>query len=140
MWLRVAKHFPITYIDQPLAIYRLHTTNLTRNLAVQQKWHLKALEKMLHCNPEVTHEVGQDVVDFALAFHTAYMMFNQGSNKEARRYYAKALRVRPFRWRSYGYYLACWLPSTWINGLRQLKRGFENRRSRPFNVERGCDV
>lgn len=135
LWLRVAKYFPITYIDRPLAFYRLHTTNLTRDFAVQQQWHLKALEKMLRLNPEVRHEVGQDVVDFAIAFHTAYMWFNNESHKDGRRYFAKALRFRPFHWPSYGYYLACWLPPTWINGLRQLNRGFANLRSRSFNKE-----
>jgi hypothetical protein len=119
-----------------LAVYRLHTTNLSSDRLVQQRRHLKALEKMLSFNPGVIDEVGQDVIHFAIAFKTAYMLFDQGSHMEARRYFAKALRFRSFHWPSIGYYVACCLPPTWIKGLRQLRRGFANRRSKSFNMER----
>ena len=131
MWLRIARQFPIAYLDRPLAICRLHTSSLTHDRVNQHKWHLKALKKMLRLNPAVIDEVGRDIVHFAVAFKTAYMCFDQGSHKEARRYFAKALRLRSFHWHSHGYYLACWLPHPWINGLRHLKRSFANRRNGP---------
>jgi glycosyltransferase involved in cell wall biosynthesis len=132
LWLRIARRFPITYLDQPLAIYRLHSTNLTRNRLDEQRWHLKALEKMLRLNPGVVDEVGRDVIHFAIAFKTAYMYFDQGSHKEARRYFVEARRFRSLHLPTYGYYLACCLPPAWIKGLRQLNRGYANRRSRSY--------
>ena len=99
----------------------------------QTQDHLRALEKMIRINPQVVAEVGREVVNFAVAFKTAYMYFDLGSHKEARLYFAKAIRIRFLHWPSYGYYLACWLPPPWINGLRQLKRGFAKATIRTFN-------
>jgi glycosyltransferase involved in cell wall biosynthesis len=131
LWMRIARRFPIVYLDQRLAIYRLHESNMTRDRLEEQQWHLKALEKMLRDNPGVIDEVGRDVVDFAFAFNTAYMCFDQGSYKEARRNFAKTLRLRPFHWPSYRYYFACCLPPGLVNGVRHMRRSVANRRIEP---------
>ena len=135
LWLRIAQYFPIDYIDRPLVIFRLHTTNLSLNRIDQMQDHLAALEKILRLNPRIVDEVGRDVVDFAFAFKTAYMFFEQGSFKKARWHFTKALRFRPFHWPSYGYYLACWLPPSWIKGLRHLNRSYAKATMQTFDRE-----
>ena len=123
LWLRIARKFPIAYLDRPLAIYRIHTTNMSRDRVSARKRHLEALKKVLRLNPEVFDDVGLDD-HFAIRFKIAYWLFNQGSYIEARRYFSKARRIRPFHWPCYGYYLACLLPPSWIIGLRHLKQSF----------------
>lgn len=140
LWLRIAQHFSIAYIDRRLAIFRWHTTNLSRDGVNQMQDHLGALEKMLRLNPEVIDEVGRDVVDFALAYKTAYMLFEQGSYMEARRHFSKARRIRPFHWPCYGYYLACLLPPSWIIGLRHLNRSLAKATLGTFDRERGRNL
>ena len=140
LWLRIAQYFLIDYIDRPLVIYRMHTTNLSLNRINQMQDHLAALEKMLRLNPEVIDVVGRDVVDFALAFKTAYMLFDQGSYMEARRYFSKARRIRPFHWPCYGYYLACWLPPSWVIGLRIMNQSLERARMQTFDREQLRDL
>lgn len=129
LWLRIARRFSITYMDRPLAIFRLHATNITRDPLFMQEWHLKALKKMVHLDPRVLHEVGKNVVQFTISFNTAYLFFSQELYKEARWNFAEALRSRPFHWPTYGYYFACWLRPSWINRLRMLKRTFVARRT-----------
>jgi glycosyltransferase involved in cell wall biosynthesis len=124
LWLRIAQRFPITYLNRSLGIRRLHGTNISRNPLFMQEWHLRVLKKVLRLNPGVIDEVDRDILHFVIAFKTAYMCFNQGSHKEARRYFAKAFRLRPFHWPSHRYYLACLLPPSWIIGLRHLKQSF----------------
>jgi glycosyltransferase involved in cell wall biosynthesis len=134
LWLRIARRFPITYLDRPLAIYRWHLNNLSQTRVNQMQDHLNAIRKVLHNTPGVVDGADRDVVHFAIDFKTAYMCFDKGSYREARRYFTKALRLRPFHWPSYGYYFACWLPPTWIKELRQLKRSYANRRNRSLEV------
>jgi glycosyltransferase involved in cell wall biosynthesis len=129
LWLRIARRFSITYMDRPLAICRLHTTNMTRDSLFMQEWHLKALKKATGLNTEILHEVGKNIVRFTISFKTAYMFFSQELYKEARLNFAEALRFKPFHWPTYCYYFACCLRPSWINRLRMLKRGFVARRT-----------
>jgi hypothetical protein len=122
--LRIARRFSITFMDRPLAIFRLHETNITRDPLFVQEWNLKALIKAIRLDPEILHKAGKNIVQFRISFNTAYMFFSQELYKEARWNFAEALRSRPFHWPTYGYYFGCWLRPSWINRLRMLKRSF----------------
>jgi alpha-1,3-rhamnosyltransferase len=45
MWLRMAKEYPFAYIDEPLAFYRIHETNLSNR--VMSFWGIKLIMKIL---------------------------------------------------------------------------------------------
>lgn len=134
LWLRIARHFPIAYINRPLGICRRHAGNTNRNMANHHLQALAAMEKMLHLNPEIANEIGSGTVRrglFNRAFAVAYYLFDEGAYRNGRLYFAKALRLWPCHWPSYGYYLASWLPPAWVKGLRRLKRSFA-KEPKPF--------
>jgi alpha-1,3-rhamnosyltransferase len=45
MWLRVSRHYPIAYIDKPLAYYRTHDSNISNNMKIMLTGALQAIFK-----------------------------------------------------------------------------------------------
>lgn len=46
MWRRIACHFAIEVVEDPLTLYRQHSSNLHRNIELLERDKLKAIEKM----------------------------------------------------------------------------------------------
>lgn len=51
MWLRIAKHYPIGYIDKPLAYYRIHDANISNNTRFMLIGALQAIKKQFKEEP-----------------------------------------------------------------------------------------
>lgn len=45
MWLRISKEYPIGFIDEPLVYYRLHDSNISKNMKVMFTGSIQALKK-----------------------------------------------------------------------------------------------
>lgn len=45
LWWRIAREFPIGYLNESLAFYREHTTNISKNSLYMLKWYISALRK-----------------------------------------------------------------------------------------------
>lgn len=45
MWLRISKEYPIGFIDEPLVYYRLHDSNISKNMKVMFIGSIQALKK-----------------------------------------------------------------------------------------------
>lgn len=125
LWLRIARHFSIDYIDRPLGICRVHPNSLTQNTIPHYLEHLAAMEKLLQLHPEIVDEIGENVVRKGISrivFILAYHHFDKGNYREARSCFSRLIRLRPRHWPNYGYYLAALLPHQWVHWLRQSKR------------------
>ena len=61
MWMRIARHYRIDYVDQVLTKYRQHATQSTRDMAAdppaQPPAALKAIERILELYPEIRQEL-----------------------------------------------------------------------------------
>lgn len=127
MWWRIARNFPIGYIDKPLEIKRVHNTNLTKDRFEAKLGTVRALEKLINENPDIVNELGTCLIRrgrFNRYFALAYEMFDRGYNREARPYFARCIWIRPSYWLIYGYYLSCWIPLSWVKRLRYLKQSY----------------
>lgn len=67
MWLRIARHFEVGYVDKPLLMYRQHssmsTLNLGRALQHGMPWEAVVLKKVLEGYPAVAAECGRSLVN-----------------------------------------------------------------------------
>lgn len=127
LWLRIARHYPFAYIDEPLVLYRLHGASLTRNDLRMREGELAALEKALAADPELETRIGRGPVRrklHELCFGIGYHYYDQNDLRAARAYFAKAWRLRPTRAYAAALGLATLLPARVVNGARRMKRSF----------------
>ncbi len=59
LWLRIAEYYPIHFIEQPLAKYRLHSeSGSQKNIILSYHEVLQIIEYWLNRNPELKRELG----------------------------------------------------------------------------------
>ena len=51
LWLRIARHFELAYIDSPLGLYRIHSTNASKKKLTMLEAELYVLRKALANDP-----------------------------------------------------------------------------------------
>jgi len=106
VWLRVAKRFPIAYLNQPLVRYRKHEDNVSRDKITLRHNALRVLEA--HYDPRQisarTHRIRMS--NLHLYFGRAYLRL--GDTRMAREAFGRSLRLTPFRFRSIRYWLRAW--------------------------------
>lgn len=110
MWLRIARHFEVGYIDKPLLLYRQHssmsTLNLGRALQDGMPWEAVVLKKVLKGYPAIAAECGRSLVNRRLAKPFACMghtLLRLGDHTHARPMFRQALRYWPAN-RSYAFF------------------------------------
>jgi len=94
LWLRIAKNCKFGVIDEPLSKYRLHETNMSKNLARRIKAHKQIFNK-----PEIREGKNwlQRRIRFArLHYFIAHFSFKYNRYLEAARHYAVAVFYFPF--------------------------------------------
>jgi glycosyltransferase involved in cell wall biosynthesis len=111
MWMRIARHYRVDYVDRVLTKYRQHSTQSTRtvdpNQKVQDSVGLQALRKILDAYPEVRAEIGSGPINHrmaALYFDMAYVWWDGGAMRNARLCLGKAIRLWPGNSRYYVLY------------------------------------
>jgi len=59
LWLRIAEHYPIDFIEQPLAKLRVHSESASRNNPIPtHKENLQIIDYWLNRKPELRRELG----------------------------------------------------------------------------------
>lgn len=107
MWLRIAAAYPVAYIREALARYRVHASNVTRqeDVLTLHRSQLKVLEKALTCASAVYTPVKQRA--FAAQFiRTGRALWGQGDIKGARKMFAQAIHCYPLHMDSYFFWVA----------------------------------
>lgn len=72
MWLRVARLTLLHYIDEPLSLYRVHGSNISRNLLVRHRDNLIILKRHLQRSPEIRARLGRRLSARLAREHYAY--------------------------------------------------------------------
>jgi glycosyltransferase involved in cell wall biosynthesis len=129
MWMRIARHYKVDYVDKVLTKYRQHQTQSTRNVSVDTPYcepvGLAATRKMLEAYPEVWKELGEKVVKRRMAqlySDLAYQSWSSGAFRNARRAIMRAIRLSPTSTRYYALLAATLLRPSHSMALRDAWR------------------
>lgn len=110
MWLRVSKHFPIGHLDQALAHYRTHESNVSNDSFRMTRTDLGAIQSILRSYPEARKQLSAGVVDarlFELNYQLGgWYMWKAQDHASAKHFYWQAIRSQPF-------YLVSYLRFAW---------------------------
>ena len=134
MWLRIARHYEVGYVDAVLVKYRQHPTQSTRSSANQRPDEppvgLKAIESILELYPEARTELGSRTIRRRIAsfyFDLGYHWFTRGEQRKARVCLRRALRLWPTSGRSLTLYAASLLGAAQGRAVRSAWRRLRGR-------------
>ena len=125
LWIRLSRHFELGYVDRPLALYRVHSGNASKQRLAMLEAENYVLKKALRDDPELPKLLGKRVVRnrlFKLCFSIGYLHHDGLRSPEARAYLAQALRQRWANPYALTLYAANLLPPNLAQTLRSLKR------------------
>jgi glycosyltransferase involved in cell wall biosynthesis len=115
-FLRIARHYELGYVDEPLVLYRQHPSQGTRTWGkLLQKgvpWEFLVLRKILDTYPEVIREMGKSSVEQRLSkpyFALAYACLTDGDHANARKLLREAVRYWPSNLAYIRYYVMTFL-------------------------------
>jgi glycosyltransferase involved in cell wall biosynthesis len=127
MWLRMARHFQIGYLDVPLTKYRQHASMTSRRIGKSLidgvPWEVIAIKKVLNLYPQAARELGKYKVRKRLSRPYYFLGCDRlagGDHFEARRFFSRALRYWPANWDYQIRYLATLLSPSQIESLKDL--------------------
>jgi len=125
LFLRIARHFELGYVDAPLVLYRQHPTQGTRTWGKQLQhgvpWEFLVLRKIVDRYPEIFEELGRHKVQQRLSkpyVALAYACFAEGDHKNARQLMREALRHWPTNFGYLRYYVMTFLSPRRLERLR----------------------
>jgi len=124
LWLRIARHHQIAYVDEALVLYRHHSSNMTNNVLAMSESELYVIKKALRDDPEWKDVIGPKRIRerlFNILFGIGYHHHHAFRRSEARRYFLESLQYRPVALYVWLLYLANVLPAPWLRRLRGLK-------------------
>lgn len=115
LWMRIAHDYPIGFMDEVLAHYRVHGGNTSHDHLKMEIAELGAIESVLRRFPDARGRVGRSVVrqrllDLHQMLGDGYM-WRLRDFARARDHYAGVLRLAPFHMKSLRRWLWCSLPS-----------------------------
>lgn len=84
MWLRIARSTRLKYIDEPLARYRMHGSNISNNLLVRHRDNLIILNRHLNQSPEVRTSLGRRLSRRLVREHYSYAYWLYKSGRRFR--------------------------------------------------------
>jgi glycosyltransferase involved in cell wall biosynthesis len=106
MWLRIASEYPLGVVREKLAFHRLHSTSTmsTTSIADRTRSLVGVVERALKRNPEELDGIAKQAL--ANIYHGAGVrLMKQDEYKDARQYFLKELRYRPFNLETWVYIL-----------------------------------
>lgn len=116
LFLRIARHYELGYVDEPLVLYRQHSTQGTRTWGKQLQqgipWEFLVLKKIVDRYPEMIGELGRAEVEHRLSkpyFALGYACLAEGDRENARFLLRGALRHWPSNPGYLRYYLMTFL-------------------------------
>src|SRR5271165_3851874 len=115
-FLRIARHYELGYVDEPLVLYRQHPTQGTRTWGKQLQggvpWEFLVLKTIVDAHPAMIAELGKAQVNRRLSkpyFTLAYACLAEGDHENARRLLHGALHYWPSNLGYLRYYLMTFL-------------------------------
>lgn len=122
LYARIAHHYPIDYVDEPLVIMRKHGANISWD-PTREPQTLEFLRKIAGQFPECSlKRKGWMRAAYAnCARQSGYEAFDAGRMSQARRELWEACRYRPARLSNWAYLVAAFVPKMLLRALRGLK-------------------
>ena len=126
MWLRLAARFPVAYVDEPLAAYRVHANSMMRTASIPQL--LEANLAVLSNGLKLSHK-GTDRRFIAkthanIYFKVGLTYLKNGKENTGRRMIFKALQNDPTQYRFYFYQITSLFPSSFVRTANRLRHWF----------------
>lgn len=115
LWLRIAREYPIGYIDQPLAMYRLQEKSLTWDYPRAYPDRMRVLDEMAALYPDY-FERNKRLISKArggVLMRYGYALFHAGDYGNSRTALLGSIRKDPLQLKSY-LYLAGLLVPPWL--------------------------
>ena len=111
LWLRIARNHPIGYIDEVLALYRFHDSNLSRDSFEMTRQEVTFIESLLERFPECHMLLGRDLIASRLGdlvYQLAcWYMWNARRHDVAKVYFSQSKKLRPFHFPSHKWFWWC---------------------------------
>jgi len=144
MWMRIARHYRVDYIDQVLTSYRQHPTQSTRDMAADPAGEppaaMAAIDRILALHPEIRQELGERAIRRRRSkfyFDRAYLWFTTGDTAGARTCLVPALRLWPTNPRYLALFAATLCGPGPAAAARRAWRVLTGRRVAPAGAVRG---
>jgi len=127
MWLRIVACFKIDFVDEVLAIYRFHSSSMSRNYLLRYQYELEVFNKAVTSFPEMAEQAGRhkDCRLAELELGLGKELWLAGEYAEARRRFRRAARANPWQIQSSILGLMSFIPGT--AGLLRLKRQLQKQ-------------
>jgi glycosyltransferase involved in cell wall biosynthesis len=125
LWLRIARQFPLVYVNEPLVLYRHHVANGSLNQRVMLENEYHVLRKALTADCSLGSTLGMDGVNkrmFDLAFQAGYSNVDIDNLDSARRYFQVALSYEPLSAKALAFWASTFLPLGFRKSLRCMKQ------------------
>jgi glycosyltransferase involved in cell wall biosynthesis len=111
LWLRLAIRFPLGYIDEVLALYRVHDSNLSGDSFHMTDEDLRVIEAVVRTVPDIYRLLGRRAIKErigTLAYELAgWHMWKSRNDQLAKQYLWKAIKKRPTHLASYKRFVWC---------------------------------
>jgi len=141
MWLRIAAHFEVGYIDTPLVKYRLHEKNMHLKTAENSEAFIAVQTKCLESNKLILNKSDLKIMrehHCRICRGLGYWYLDKGIHQKARELFWEYLRLHPFERVAWIWLLMTFLPPSLasridrrmrnlIRYLRTTKRSFTKR-------------
>lgn len=128
MWLRIALHYHVDYVDRVLTAYRQHSTQGTRDTSArnprEEPIPMAAIRKLLEQFPDIRRELGETTIRRRMGsfyFDHAYAWWSSGESGNARICLQQALRSWPTNSKYIALYAMCLLPPFVTQGLQHAR-------------------
>ena len=112
LWLRIAKNYPIGYIDQPLAMYRWQKKSLTWDYAKSYPYRLRVLDEIKELFSDY-FKTRKSLIRRAysdLFMRYGYALYKSDDYKNAWGKFILSIYNSPFQYRSYLYLIGLLVP------------------------------
>jgi glycosyltransferase involved in cell wall biosynthesis len=140
LWIRLSRRYEFAFIPRPLVVYRLHSSNVSRNPLRMLRAHLAMLQKAIAADTAWPQGLARSTLQeklLSLNLGLGYAYFEAGRQRESRRHFREAIRLGRSTPRLLALWLATWLPGPLATRLRTWKqRLVERTEAGPFRPER----
>lgn len=114
MWLRITLKHPIHFMNETLALYRIHSTNVSKNLFKMTLLDLATIESVLTKYPETTIILGKKTIRerlHKLNFELGnWYAWNRNDFKSANKFYLQSIKNNRMHFESYKRYIIYLIP------------------------------
>lgn len=96
LWMRIARRYPVGFLDEVTARYRVHSENVSKDQLKMQRAVLKIIDAICECFPDIPENVGAGHVAVARSralSGAAAALEASGMRAEARKYWWEAFKT-----------------------------------------------